>query len=454
MKVPMTSIKGIFFTLFLFLILDASAFEIAQLDTNKKLIDKGKIKLAMAKARKTYLEGDIRGALTQYRNVLVDDKKYAMAHFRIAECHYDLHNYKSALEAADKAKGFDPEVHKELNYVYGRIYHRTGKLDEAIGAFKAFKTVMTNENQIKNFPVDQYIEQCERAKQMIKNPVNVKLQNLGKGINSRHDDYGLVLAPDGKTMYFNSRRPDTEGGGKAVDFKYYSDVYQVKWNEETNAWGEVEKLPGKVNSQAFDDVTCLSADGTEMYLTLNILGFTKSSDVAVSRLGKSGKWGLPKRLGKTINSSYFESSATLSKDGNSLYFVSEKVTDGLGHSDIYRVNKISKKEWGEPTSLGPIINTPEDENTAFIHPDGNLLIFSSNGHDSMGGYDLFYSVKENGQWSKPQNMGYPINTVGDDLHFVLAADGQKGYFSAVQDKGIGGRDIIEVDLSKHPLFAK
>ncbi|HVA97307.1 MAG TPA: flagellar motor protein MotB, partial [Bacteroidia bacterium] len=143
--------------------------------------------------------------------------------------------------------------------------------------------------------------------------------------------------------------------------------------------------------------------------------------------------------------------ACLSPDGKELYFVSER-PGGYGRGDIYVSKRISSHEWGKPVNLGPTINTAEDEGGVFMAPDGKTLFFSSEGHNSMGSYDIFKSVLVNGKWTTPVNLGYPINTIYNDVSFVIASDGKTGYFASDRKGGLGGKDLYQVDLSNYPVL--
>ena len=146
-----------------------------------------------------------------------------------------------------------------------------------------------------------------------------------------------------------------------------------------------------------------------------------------------------------INTQYHEPSACLSPDGNTLYFVSDR-PGGFGGEDIYRCVKLPTGRWSKATNLGPTINTEYDEDAPFMHPDGVTLFFSSNGHKTMGGFDIFFSVKSDSGWYPPQNMGYPINTTDDDVFYVMSSDGKRAYFSSVRPEGLGEQDIYMVTL--------
>lgn len=431
---------------------DAQAINIAPSDTSKNILDKGKIQVAMAKARTMFLENDVRGALQEYKNILIDDPKNAACHFRVGECQYSLQNYPQAEEALIKAKGLKADVNKELDYMFGMVYHQMEKYDEAIKHYEAFSATLTSDKQFEEYQVRVYIEQCQYGKELTAKPVDVKITNMGRNINSRHPDYAPILSPDGKKLFITARRPDTKGGMRSdADHKFYEDIYVSKWDDENNTWGELESIPGKVNTEFFDAATCISADGEYLYLSQNIAGYTKSSDIMFTKISSSGKWGKPKRIEKPINTSYFESSATITGDGNTMYFITERPT-GIGRGDIWKVEKISKREWGEPI-LVENVNTEEDENTVWVHPDGKYLFFSSKGHKGMGGYDIFRSELIDGKWSVPMNLGYPINTVGHDLHFSCTSDGKMGFLSAVNSKGIGDRDVYKIDLSNYPVLS-
>jgi hypothetical protein len=277
---------------------------------------------------------------------------------------------------------------------------------------------------------------------------------MGELINSQYDEYGPSISADGKTLIFTSRRPNNKGGAVDInDGKFYEDIYIAEWDDEKNSFGEAKPIQGRINAEYHDACLSISPDGKFIFVYKNIPGQTKSGDIYMSKLSGTGKWGAPEPLPKQINSSYFESSASLSADGKWLYFVSER-RGGMGNGDIYRSKRISKTEWGEAENLGPVINTEEDEISVFIHPDGKTLFFSSKGHNTMGGYDIFKSVYENGQWSKPENIGYPINTLDDDLHFVLSSDNQTAYYSAIDPNGYGERDILKIDMSRYAILEK
>ena len=302
------------------------------------------------------------------------------------------------------------------------------------------------------------IAQVDYAKKMMAAPVKVRIENLGDKINSRGGDYAPSISADGRTMIFTSRRSDTKGGGvdKAGDFKYFEDIYISEWDTVDNVWQKARPIEGKLNTDGHDASLSISPDGKQIFIYRND-GKLYIGDIFVSKKRSSGGWGTPRALEKPINSTYFESSACLSADGNTLFFVSEKEGKkygAQGRGDIYMAKKISKRVWGEPKNLGPIINTPLDEISVFIHPDGKTLFFSSKGHMSIGGLDIFMSkMQPDSTWGKPENLGYPINTVGDDVHFVLSTDGKSAHYSSIRKEGLGERDIYKIDLTDYPILS-
>ncbi len=412
----------------------------AEPDTSVSLIGKGVIATKMTEAKNRLYKSDYRGALNTFREVLTEDARYAPAHYYIAECYFGLMNYDYAKTSLDKALELDPKVNKESLLLQGKIHHRLGQIDQALEYLEQWKQSNPNHEE-----ATYLIQQCNSAKTLMAAPLPVKISNAGDNVNSRDDDYAPIPSPDGKTLYFTSRRPQSLGGLKAVDRSNYEDIYFSKLDEE-QGWEEAEKLPGGINTDGHDNCSHLSADGETMYVTQNIAKQTRSSDIGISKLSRSGKWGKVKLLPKSvINTSYFDACPTLSVDERTMYFVSERNGEKYG-SEIFKSIKTGST-WETPLAVA-ILNSPEDETTPFLHPSGKWLFFSSKGHNSMGGYDIFVSEWTGLTWGEPRNLGYPINSVNDDTHFRVSADGRYGYFSSVRPDSKGGRDIYIVDLSE------
>lgn len=445
--------------LFTFIIITSGAFAYAgnfipsKKDTSLGFFDNANNRLKAQKARHLFLNGDTKGALEIYHEVHKSNSQNAALNTRIGECYLVLKNYSKAKEYLEKAYLINPLDPRETAFYLGQALHRLGEFDRAIQLFDEYiKDNNTKKEEVKDAIF--FKQQVATAKELMSKPKDVTISNMGELINSQYDEYGPSISADGKTLIFTSRRPNNKGGAVDInDGKFYEDIYIAEWDDEKNSFGEAKPIQGRINAEYHDACLSISPDGKFIFVYKNIPGQTKSGDIYMSKLSGTGKWGAPEPLPKQINSSYFESSASLSADGNWLYFVSER-RGGIGNGDIYRSKRISKTEWGEAENLGPIINTEEDEISVFIHPDGKTLFFSSKGHNTMGGYDIFKSVYENGQWSKPENIGYPINTLEDDLHFVLSSDNQTAYYSAVSPNGYGERDILKIDMSRYAILEK
>lgn len=433
-----------------------------QVDTTKNIIDKAKIQYKITEGKTKYYAHNYRGALNIYREILVIDESNALAHYGVAECQYALKNFDAALEHVEDAYKTNPKVDKDILYTYGLILHQLGRIDEAKEHYTQFRTsIADNKAKIADYDIDLLIAQCDYAKEHATPNPDVIITNLGSSVNSGYPEYAPCISLDGKTLVFTSRRNDTKGGGLDINFDhlYYSDVYQCTWNEEDQEWNKAEPIPGKINTEYHDGALSFTPDG-ELLLYRNIIGATRSGDIYFSKLSaSSGKWGAPKEMlakenmHKKLNSTYFESSASMTEDGNYIYFISER-PGGQGQADIYYMKK-EGRIWADPVNIGPIINTKSDEKCVFIHPSGNVLFFSSNGYgNGFGSYDLYYSVKdESGNWGTPVNMGAPINTVKEEKTIAVSKDGKYAYVGAYYPvNSRGDADIYQIDIEALGIF--
>jgi len=271
----------------------------------------------------------------------------------------------------------------------------------------------------------------------VNDTLKVVITNPGKEINSAFPDYAPVVSADGELLIFTSRRPVTDKE-KEKNKESKENIYSATYSKTRKKWnkaiilGENVNEPGRHNS-----AIAISNDGQRMLLYRDdVYG---NGDIWESTL--HGKvWSVPAKLPEPVNSSSHESSASFSPDGKTIYFVSDRL-GGHGGLDIWMCTQGEDSTWGKAKNLGTMINTSSDEEGVFMHPDGKTLYFSSKGHKSTGGYDIYKSVCEKGKWSEPINLGSYINTVEDDVFFVLTADGKTGYYSSIKKSGIGENDI-------------
>lgn len=431
-------------------------------DTTIGFLKKTELKIMVTDGKKYYSNDNYRAALVKFREVLSIDKTNAAANYWISECHLELKNYEIALKYATLALEKDPEVSKDLYYVLATSYHRLGNLEMAQKNYTIAKSKMSK-SRIKDYRIDENIEECNRGLEMIKNKSDYKITPLGRNINSNQDEYAPVISNLGKTLYFSSRRAENEGGGfSSGDAKYFSDIFVSYWNETTQTWSKSsnnDSLVRRLNTNGFDDVSSISSDGKTIYLSINTEGIsspdivTQSTDIYYAKLSDKNQWNSPRPIDKkNINSLAFEASPSFTRDGNTMYFTSERL-GGKGKSDIWVSRKLNNI-WTKPENIGDKINTSNQETTVFVTANEEYLFFSSDGHKGMGGYDVYVSKNIDGEWTVPIHLGHPINGVSDETHFSYYPELNKAYYSKRSTKengGFGGRDIFEIDLSNFDL---
>lgn len=330
----------------------------------------------------------------------------------------------------------------EVYYHYGRALHLNYKLDKAIEQFNNFLNTANSKHHLRNDAM-RNIEMAKYAKEQLASPKSYTIDNLGGVINSEYADFSPVISVDENALFFTSRRlrPDSSNSNLIDDASgdYMEDIY-VSYRDREGNWQQPELL--NINSQSHTATVNVSADGQRLFIYKDNDGV--GSLLSSELVGET--WTEPELLGSNINSNSWESHAAMTADGNTLYFVSDRA-GGFGGRDIYRVVKLPNGNWSKALALGPTINTPHDEDACFVHPDGRTLYFASTGHNSMGGFDIFYSqMGEDGEWSEPKNVGYPLNTVDDDVFFVTSADGRRAYYSSRQEGGFGEKDLYMVEL--------
>jgi tetratricopeptide (TPR) repeat protein len=431
---------------------EASAF--AQEDGKKDagFFDQALVTPRIIAARHEFNENNMRGAMLIYREVLQAEPNNANALYGTAECYYYMKKYKLSLDYLERALAVNSNVSHSSQILLGQIYHRSAQLDKAIDAYKKFLAT-ENDNTYEYHLASAGIAQCLYAKDMMEHPVPVVITNLGNAVNSRFDDYTPSISADGKLLLLTARRDNTTGGrmDEAGDYKYFEDIYYSIKDPDTGEWTESLQVPGAVNTETYDAVLSIMPNGKGMFVYKNTVNTT--GDIYYSELlSTDSSWTEAQKMPRPINTSYFEGSASITADGNTLYFISER-PNGLGLGDIY-VSTKTGENWSTPKNLGPIVNTEEDEKFVFIHPSGRTLYFASEGHQTMGSYDIFKSEFVNGEWSLPINLGYPINTVNEESTFSLTSDNQTMYIAAEYDDTYGERDLYTVDVANYPLISK
>jgi len=389
-----------------------------------------------------YAENNYLRALPYYQNLIKIDSLNPFYHYRAGICYlYKNDEREKAVVELEKAKMMDPKL--ELIDLYlGRAYHANYRFDDAIKSFQ----MALSDAQIKSKEVSQiqlYISYCENGKKYTTDSVEVDIRNVGSSLNTSASEYVPVVTSDESMLIFTYRGPQSLGGLQDAKFRpdtsgeYYEDIMMS--SRVGNNWLSPEPITS-LNSKAHDASIALSNDGQILYIFKST---NKDGGDIFQSILIGSVWTEPTRLGSNINTKYWEGSCSLSSDGQLLYFASDR-PGGFGGRDIYVSRKQSDGTWGVAQNLGPDVNSSNNEDAPFIHPDGIHLFFSSDGKGSMGGYDLFYTKTEGGVWASPINMGYPINTPSDERYYVLTADGLTAYYSSDNKGGFGREDIYTV----------
>lgn len=277
-----------------------------------------------------------------------------------------------------------------------------------------------------------------------KDSVKVEIKNLGTQVNSSFADYAPLISADGTVMVFTSRRPIIE---KDIikDKEGKENIYITYYDDKNSRWLVTFMLGTTVNAPDIDNsAIALSNDGQRMFVYRGGNEQNANGDILESVL-EGDDWSDPVRLPAPINSDENETSASISPDGRTIYFISDRKW-GYGGRDIWYCSQDENGIWGEAINAGRNVNSIQDEEGVFIHPNGKVLFFSSRGHDSKGGYDIFMSVfdETTQTWAKAENIGAPVNTPGDDIYFVLGANGKTGYFASSREGGAGDLDIYSI----------
>ncbi|MES2591998.1 MAG: OmpA family protein [Bacteroidota bacterium] len=365
----------------------------------------------------------------------------ALLNFKMGKCCLYSINKLRAIPFLEKALKLNPEIDPQAHYLLGRAYHLDMQWDKAIAEFKTFQKSLNHgdaEETALIADADKHIEECQTGKELVKTPIRVFIDNAGPEVNSQYPDYGSLISADESVLLFTSRRANTTGGRMDPGInEYFEDIYMSV--QKDGKWSTAVNMGPPVNTDDHDANAGLSADGQKFLIYIG----KNNGDLYESEL-KGAVWSKPERMNKNINTDFHESSACYSPDGKSVYFVSNKPEGSIGGGDIYVSSKDEKGKWGKAVNLGAPVNTKGNEEGVFIHPDGKTLYYSSNGRKTMGGYDIFKSVYENGQWSEPVNLGYPVNTTDDDVYFVISASGKHGYYASFNEKGFGEKDIYIV----------
>lgn len=380
-------------------------------------------------------------ALDDYLQLVNDDPKNPLFNYNLGVCYLNSNGNKSKaipyLEIVVRTANHNPKA----DYLLGRAYQYANRFDDALISFdKYFEKPVKDDELLKEIGLE--IQHCINGKEVIKYPVDVTFQNLGKNINSAYADYYPFITENESFMAYNSKRPKNSDVPKQYNGQYANSIYISKVSN-----GEY------MESTIIGEPVCAGNSGEE------VIGMNAKGDILViykanaqgqgkiylSRLLPNGQYSKLEVLPDVINETGEVISACINNDASTLYFASYK-KDGFGGTDLYSCNKLPTGKWSKALNMGPEINSKYDEDFPNLSPDGKTFYFSSKGHSSMGGYDIFKASfdEETKIFGKPLNIGYPVNSSYDDLNFRISKNGRYGYVGSLRGGGMGDFDIYRV----------
>ncbi|MEN8119256.1 MAG: OmpA family protein [Bacteroidota bacterium] len=384
-----------------------------------------------------------REAIPYYRNAIAYNSENAELNLLIAICYLRSDPKSEALQYVQKAFDQNEDVHPKVVFILARALHHNLRFVEAIDEYNAYKeSLSANKLEEQTAIIDKYISECENGIKIKKKSARVIINNLGPNINSEFDDYGSILSADGSRMVFTSRRGVQGDKINLIDNKYFEDIYTSSFVNES--WEEGVNIGKPVNSDWNDAAVSISEDGQELIF---YRGRERDGDLYSATL-KGDIWknihDLTHKLNKKKSQ---ESSICFNADVTTAYFVSDLDKDSYGGKDIYfSLLDENGKKWSTPVNLGDVINSEFDEASVYITPDEKTIYFSSKGHNSIGGYDIFVSEYKYDSWTTPKNLGLPINSPDDDLFMSILMNGRDAYYATSRKEGLGGFDIYHAVL--------
>lgn len=395
------------------------------------------------RADRLFFDGNYKDAMAEYLLILEQRPEDTKINYNLGLCYLNSDFEKiKAVPYFEKVTFYDEEA-STVYYLMGKAYQSNHDFDRAIDMFNKYIEYYAMGDEFSIEEAKMEIEYCENAYQIIQFPVGCAYENLGPNINSEYPDYFPFVTYDESFIAFTSKRND--GSNMLPDGTYASNIYYTRVVD--GEFAPAIPLPGADNDPAESEVIIgMSGDGSQMLLMKgleSISGDIYEADFSDNKLENINA------LDEQVNSRYREIAATYAGDGNTIYFVSDR-PGGYGGTDIWVIKKLPTGKWGVPYNAGPEINTERDEDFPNVSPDGKYLYFSSKGHFSMGGYDIFkaeWSADSN-RFENPRNIGYPVNSVDDDMNYRLSRSGRYGYISALREDGYGDYDLYRLTISE------
>lgn len=371
----------------------------------------------------------------------------------LVECYVALNRWEAALPRLESLYQDSTQRTQPLVNYYAHALHLAGRLDDAARVYRELLQKIARpggENRAMIPVIQKRLLEIRRAKELLARPAGELVpEHLGRGINTAFPEFSPAVWDDQTTLYFTTQRP-TNYGGVDIDGVFYEDIFQSHYRPDSG-WTPGEALGSTLNTRGHDACVNFWVDDTTTYLFL--YRQSNNGDLLLAEKTPNG-WQTPFPVGD-LNSKERETSLSITQDGLHAVFVSNR-PGGHGGFDLYSADyDTAQQAWTNITNLGPGINTPFNEESPALTPDGKTLYFASQGHTSMGGYDYFRSHWKNGEWNAPAQLLPPFNSTADENYLVLTKDGRAGYFASNRFGGAGGLDLyrVEFPVSEEPVLA-
>ena len=387
-------------------------------------------------------------AAYNFRKLTDTDPKNSHYNFKLGECYMNIPGkehlaipcFEVAVKRTVDKKKYRARDFNETNaplhamFYLGNVYRMNGRLNDALKTYDGFVNSPLYYGNYNINVVENEIKSCERAKVIMDSPVDAQIVPVDTSINTPASEIHPVASSDGNTLVFVRK------------LKFYDAILSVTW--DGTVWSQPVNLNPMIGSDGDFYPVSLSNDGNALYL---VKAGQEDKDLYVS-YRNNNLWGKAVSLGKWINSPFDETWASESADGRFLWITSSR-KGGQGGLDIYYSQRNQNNTWSKPKNAGKVINTPFDEESPFLSKNDSILFFSSKGHSSIGGYDIFFAVRSGKSWNAPVNIGYPVNNTHDNMGFVPGSNGRSGYYSFINIKEPGSsEDIYRITLgSDYPL---
>lgn len=397
-----------------------------------------------------YVEGvkyfrllNYQSAIVSLNEAIAKDENFIEPNILLGSLYQEKKDYVNSKKYYDRSLEIDPNFRPDTYLRLAEVELKLAKYAEALSHLKLFKEAMNPIPKPLMPKWNSMVANCEFAAEAIKHPVPFEPENMGRAINTGEDEYHPSITVDGELFVFTAKEP--KGRSNTGKPFYREDLY-FSVNDKVKGWQVAKNFRNPVNTpQHNEGASSVSHDGKYLFFTAcNLPDGLGSCDLYVThRVGN--RWAVPKNMGPQINSGDWDSHPSLSPDGQTLYFASNR-KGGIGESDIWQAKRNPKGGWFKPRPVS--FNTQGSDFTPYIHADGQTMFFSSDGYPGMGGHDVFVIRKEKGKWGLPKNVGYPINTEEDEYGMIADPQGRMAYYASERKGGVGKFDLYQFELYK------